>query len=69
MEVEDRWKWKRHQSWKWKRHRSGRSIEVEGKWKWKIDGSGREIEAYSVREIKVAAANCKKSVQSCIELM
>ena len=44
-------------------------IEVEGKWKWKIDGSGRGIKVYSVREIKVAAANCKKSVQSCIELM
>ena len=44
-------------------------MEVEGKWKWKIDGSGRGIKVYSVREIKVAAANCKKSVQSCIELM
>ena len=63
MEVEEANKWK------WKRHRSGRSIEVEGKWKWKIDGSGRGIKVYSVREIKVAAANCKKSVQSCIELM
>ena len=57
--------------WKWKIHGSGRGIKVENKWKWKwkIDGSGRGIKVYSVREIKVAAANCKKSVQSCIELM
>ena len=39
---------------------------MEGKWKWKIDGSGRGIKVYSVREIKVAAANCKKTVQSCM---
>ena len=36
-------------------------MEVEDRWKWERD--------QSIREIKVAAANCKKSVQSCIELM
>ena len=35
-------------------------MEVEDRWKWKVDGSGRGIEVYSVREIKVAAANCKE---------
>ena len=44
-------------------------MEVEDRWKWKrlqSLGSGRGIK---VREIKVAAANCKKTVQSCIKLM
>ena len=36
-------------------------MEVEDRWKWERD--------QSIQCIKVAAANCKKTVQSCIKLM